>query len=251
MNTEPLPDWTGQAKQVLDESAQNLDAATLSRLNRARQRALEQARPRALRPWFVPAGLASACAVLIAVAVAWHVPTHTADTRADRRERRHLQQRSGHDVERRRFRVLRGSRFLRVARRAGKGQQRLSADPDGSFFRRARRATGDSATGERRPSATKTHDKKTGNKAAPDPDLIGFLGDYEDAADGLDPIGLSEQIERRQERQASGQTKKEEGRTRTMSIRLHSIAVRALLIAAACARQRIGVRAGRERRGRR
>ena len=77
MNTEPLPGWTGQAKQALDDSAQNLDAATLSRLNRARQAALEQARPRAMRPWFVPAGLASACAVLIAVAVAWHMPTHT------------------------------------------------------------------------------------------------------------------------------------------------------------------------------
>ena len=78
MNTEPLPNWTGQAKQVLDESAEGLDAATLSRLNRARQRALEQARPRARRPWFVPAGLASACAVLIAVAVAWQMPTHNA-----------------------------------------------------------------------------------------------------------------------------------------------------------------------------
>ncbi|HEX4479202.1 MAG TPA: hypothetical protein VH082_00220 [Rudaea sp.] len=75
MNTEPLPGWTGQAKQLLDDSAQSLDASTLSRLNRVRQRALEQARPRAMRPWFVPAGLASACAVLIAVAVAWHTPT--------------------------------------------------------------------------------------------------------------------------------------------------------------------------------
>lgn len=28
---------------------------------------------------------------------------------------------------------------------------------------------------------------------APNPDLIEFLGDYEDAADGLDPIGWSEQ----------------------------------------------------------
>ena len=78
MNTEPLPNWTPQAKQVLDESAQNLDAATLSRLNRVRQAALEQARPRVMRPWFLPAGLASACAVLIAVAVAWHMPTHNA-----------------------------------------------------------------------------------------------------------------------------------------------------------------------------
>jgi hypothetical protein len=42
--------------------------------------------------------------------------------------------------------------------------------------------------------AQKAHDKKTDKNAAPDPDLIEFLGDYEDAADGLDPIGLSEQI---------------------------------------------------------
>ena len=73
-NENKLPDWTSQAKQVLDESAQNLDAATLSRLNRARQSALESARPRRLRSWFVPAGLASACAVLLAVAVVWHRP---------------------------------------------------------------------------------------------------------------------------------------------------------------------------------
>jgi len=77
MNNEPLPNWTEQAKELLDDSTRNLDAATLSRLNRARQRALEQARPRVLRPWFLPAGLASACAVLIAVAVAWHTPTST------------------------------------------------------------------------------------------------------------------------------------------------------------------------------
>jgi hypothetical protein len=32
-------------------------------------------------------------------------------------------------------------------------------------------------------------------KDDPDPALLGFLGDYEDAADGLDPIGLSEQAE--------------------------------------------------------
>jgi hypothetical protein len=75
MNEQPLPTWTGQVKQILDDSAQGLDASTLSRLNRARQRALESKRPRALRPWFLPAGLASACAVLIAVAVAWHTPS--------------------------------------------------------------------------------------------------------------------------------------------------------------------------------
>jgi len=70
-----LPGWTAQAKQALDESAQNLDAATMSRLNRARQKALELARPRRMRSWFVPAGLVSACAVLLAVAVVWHRPT--------------------------------------------------------------------------------------------------------------------------------------------------------------------------------
>jgi len=32
-------------------------------------------------------------------------------------------------------------------------------------------------------------------KDDPDPALLGFLGDYEDAADGLDPIGLSEQAD--------------------------------------------------------
>ena len=69
-----LPNWTAQAKQALDESAQNLDAATLSRLNRARQSALQLARPRRVRPWFVSAGFAGACAVLLALAVVWHRP---------------------------------------------------------------------------------------------------------------------------------------------------------------------------------
>jgi hypothetical protein len=75
MNDESLPIWTEQARHALDESAQNLDASTLSRLNRARQGALAQGRP--LRPWYLPAGLASACAVLVAVAIAWHTPTNS------------------------------------------------------------------------------------------------------------------------------------------------------------------------------
>jgi hypothetical protein len=73
-NENKLPVWTSQAKQMLDESTENLDAATLTRLNRARQSALESARPRRLRSWFVPAGLAGACAILLAVAVVWHRP---------------------------------------------------------------------------------------------------------------------------------------------------------------------------------
>jgi len=63
------PAWINQANQVLDDSVRDLDAATLSRLNRARQAALAQPRPRAPRAWLLPAGLASACALLLAVAV--------------------------------------------------------------------------------------------------------------------------------------------------------------------------------------
>jgi len=65
------PRWTPQAKAVLDDSARDLDAATLSRLNRARQAALAQRR--APRRWILPAGLASACMLLLAVAL-WRVP---------------------------------------------------------------------------------------------------------------------------------------------------------------------------------
>ena len=61
--------WVGQAKAVLDESAEGLDAATLSRLNQARHAALS-GRP-ARQHWFVPAGLASACVLLLAV-LTWH-----------------------------------------------------------------------------------------------------------------------------------------------------------------------------------
>ncbi len=43
-------------------------------------------------------------------------------------------------------------------------------------------------------SAPKKHGVAPKKDTTPDADLIGFLGDYEDAADGLDPIGLSEQI---------------------------------------------------------
>jgi len=56
----------------------DLDAATLSRLNRARQAALAQQRPRAPRAWLLPAGLASACAMLLAIAV-WQ-PHHSTET---------------------------------------------------------------------------------------------------------------------------------------------------------------------------
>jgi Protein of unknown function (DUF3619) len=71
MNEFDKDSWANRAKTLLDESAEGLDAATLSRLNRARQAAVAQVRPRAAQRWFLPAGLASACVLLLAVA-AWH-----------------------------------------------------------------------------------------------------------------------------------------------------------------------------------
>lgn len=71
MNEFDQDSWAHRARKLLDESAEGLDAATLSRLNRARQAALGQVRPRAARRWLLPAGMASACVLLLAV-VAWH-----------------------------------------------------------------------------------------------------------------------------------------------------------------------------------
>ncbi|MBN8885632.1 MAG: hypothetical protein J0I77_07915 [Rudaea sp.] len=74
------PAWIDQAKTVLDDSARDLDATTLSRLNRARQTALAAYRPRPPRVWLLPAGLASAaCALLLAFAV-WQPHRHAGDT---------------------------------------------------------------------------------------------------------------------------------------------------------------------------
>jgi len=65
--------WIAQARHLLDESVDGLDAATLSRLNRARQAALAT-RTRRSQFWMLPAGLAGACALLLAAAV-W-MPRH-------------------------------------------------------------------------------------------------------------------------------------------------------------------------------
>ncbi len=76
LHSTDRPAWIDQARTLLDDSARDLDAATLSRLNRARQAALELHRPRATRVWLLPAGLASAaCALLLAVAV-WQPHRH-------------------------------------------------------------------------------------------------------------------------------------------------------------------------------
>lgn len=67
---KPGPDWTEQARALLDVSAQQLDAPTLSRLNRARQQALAAApAPRAARQW--PRRLAIAASLLLAITIWW------------------------------------------------------------------------------------------------------------------------------------------------------------------------------------
>jgi hypothetical protein len=75
-------EWIAQARRLLDDSADGLDAATLSRLNRARQAALEPRQRRSTRqPWLLPAGLAGACAMLLVVAI-W-TPHHAAPGAGD------------------------------------------------------------------------------------------------------------------------------------------------------------------------
>lgn len=61
--------WTERIRNELETSARDLDAATLSRLNQARQRALATvARPKRTR-WMWSATWASACALALAVAI--------------------------------------------------------------------------------------------------------------------------------------------------------------------------------------
>jgi len=70
MNDFEQQPWVGDARALLDESAQALDAASLSRLNRARQGALTQRRQRNhMTRWLPALGLACSCALLLAVAV--------------------------------------------------------------------------------------------------------------------------------------------------------------------------------------
>jgi hypothetical protein len=63
--------WIERAKALLDQSADNLDAATLSRLTRARHAALAQRRS-IPRRWAWSAGLAGATLALFGVAIGLH-----------------------------------------------------------------------------------------------------------------------------------------------------------------------------------
>lgn len=61
--------WIDDARALLDASAQGLDAATLSRLNRARQAALASRRRVPAVRWAFVSALAASAALLLAVAV--------------------------------------------------------------------------------------------------------------------------------------------------------------------------------------
>lgn len=64
MNDHSNEPWVERAVALLDESTDAFDAATLSRLNRARQVALAQRRP-TLSGWMIGTGLAGAALALV------------------------------------------------------------------------------------------------------------------------------------------------------------------------------------------
>ncbi len=70
MNEFDRQPWIDDARRLLDESTQTIDAASLSRLNRARQAALALRRPQRRAAWWLPAaGLACSGALLLAIVV--------------------------------------------------------------------------------------------------------------------------------------------------------------------------------------
>lgn len=79
MNTSTREPWVARSVALLEQSAQSLDAATLVRLNCARQAALAQRYDRR-RSWAIGSGLAGATlAVLIAFGIGHrlHAPAAT------------------------------------------------------------------------------------------------------------------------------------------------------------------------------
>ena len=76
MNEQSDSGWITQVRGQLDLDVRDLDAATASRLNRARQTALD-AGLRRRRAWWLPFALATATAVLLALAVTLRSPDAT------------------------------------------------------------------------------------------------------------------------------------------------------------------------------
>jgi hypothetical protein len=56
-----------RSRQALDQSLEDMDAATLSRLNQIRQAALAPGASRNWQWWIPASGLATACAIMVAV----------------------------------------------------------------------------------------------------------------------------------------------------------------------------------------
>ena len=61
--------WTECIRQQLDQTARDLDAATLSRLNQSRQAALQVAPRPMQQTWVWPVLLATACTLTLAVVI--------------------------------------------------------------------------------------------------------------------------------------------------------------------------------------
>ena len=66
--------WVARTRAALEQDAAGLDAATLSRLNRARQAALDARAPRSTRSRWIGAGAAAALAAAFALALVVRAP---------------------------------------------------------------------------------------------------------------------------------------------------------------------------------
>jgi len=71
MNTPHDENWIERARALLDQSTDALDAATLSRLHRARRAALAQRRGMSRR-WALGAGVAAAAALMLGLGLGLH-----------------------------------------------------------------------------------------------------------------------------------------------------------------------------------
>lgn len=72
--------WLGEIRAWLDDSAQALDAATVSRLNRARHAAVARRRHRPRRIWWLPAAAVACSGALLLAVTLWpqHAPQRAA-----------------------------------------------------------------------------------------------------------------------------------------------------------------------------